>query len=117
LKKILIVSIVLIILVIGSIKLFSTKTISVNNLRVSEYTVNNEIIKLKVFCIDSSTVIKDYSYEYKNDSLYLVLKGNSFSSNKKGIDTISIKNTFKKLDNVYLFDGKNTEKIWDQSKK
>lgn len=116
-KKILIVSIVLIILVIGSIQLFSTKTIDVNNLRVSEYTVNDKIIRLKVFCIDSSTIIRDYTYKYKNHSLYLELKGNSFSLNRKGIDTISIKNTFNKLDNIYFFDGKNSQKIWSQSKK
>ncbi|NRD81074.1 hypothetical protein HPT25_27665 [Bacillus sp. BRMEA1] len=84
---------------------------------VSEYTVNDEIIKLKVDCGDSGIIIKKYSYEYKNHSLYITLKGNAFSSSNKGIDTLSIKNTFNGLDNIYLFDGKSSKKVWSQSNK
>jgi hypothetical protein len=111
-KKALIIGCIVGVLFIGVGWFFSDKTIDPNTLFVPNCDVNNKTITFAITSTESATIIKKYSLKYKNNSLYILLKGTACTSNKNGIKKVSIKNKLKKLKNIYLTDGSTNKKIW-----
>lgn len=110
-KKILIICFI-ISLIIGVLWFFSDKIIDPNSLIATDCNVNKKTITFKIDITSAAIVIKNYSLEQRNNSLYIKFKGNIFTSNKDGIRNITIKNKFKNLENIYLTNGSTNKKIW-----
>ncbi|MDF2535465.1 MAG: hypothetical protein K0R18_1624 [Bacillales bacterium] len=111
-KKFIIISCITCALIMGVWLFNSDKTIEPNSLISSDCNVNKKTITFKIDILNAAIVIKNYSLEQKNNSLYIKFKGNVFTSNKNMIRNITIKNEFKNIENIYLTDGSTNQKIW-----
>lgn len=94
-----------------------TKTVSPNNIAISEAELGEESIVLKGNIVDSSTGYKGFKAEKEGNNLVIELKGSRLPIGKQdGSFSIKIdKKDFGDFNGVYLRDGSKKEIIWEES--
>lgn len=110
-KKVFIIGCIVCSLIIGVWWFFSDKAINPNELIATNCNVNNKSISFNINMTTAALVIRNYTLEYKYNTLYIEFKGNLFTSNKNGISNVTIKNKYKNLENIYITNGRVNKKI------
>ena len=93
------------IIIIGLVILMLSKsTVRPSNVFVKDVDASDNKVTLKGTFMDSAIKYKGYTAEYKNEELYIKIKGGLISFSKTKEINISIANSYGKIKGVYLQD-------------
>lgn len=91
------------IIIIGLVVfLLSSSTIHPNNVFIKEVNVSDSQVTLKGTFIESARQYKGYKIDYKNEGLYIKIKGALLSFSKTKEIDISIANKYGRIEKIYL---------------
>lgn len=102
-KRLLVIGIVIaVIIILGVGIVLSKSTVNPKTIAVMDVTATDSKIDLKGSFTNSSLQYKGYTAEYKNEILYISIKGGLVSFSKPKDMNISMENTYGKIKEIYL---------------